>query len=137
MAKKLFAVVLGFAFAPAFIAADHDTGLMGAFGNQLVGEPCAVRVYHVNFRFPPEGGKIVQYGNELFFIRDYMAGCENAGSNAKLLVSSPNGRNPLNIDERQPYVNPMFTSVPGSQSGHQAPPAHTQQPAGSTTPNCY
>lgn len=183
MAKKLLAAVLGLAFAPAFISAEHTTGnsLVGTMclvrvyhtnfafppeggrivqiGNEMyfwrtylpecghmlpanqpvvvtsysgtnnnpvhnslsgslpanwVAEPCAVKVYHVNFRFPEEGGKIVQIGNEMYFIRTYQTGCENAGAGGVVLASSPTAYNPLQTDPKpipQTYVNPMFTAA--------------------------
>lgn len=46
----------------------------------LVGDSCLVPVYHTNFAFPPEGGKIVRIGNQMFFVKDYLPGCENAGA---------------------------------------------------------
>jgi hypothetical protein len=208
MAKKLFAVLLGFALAPAFIAAEDSfvgsgclvrvyhtqfafppeggrivqignelffwrsylpdcqnvlpgnqqvvvtasTGttpaavpnggsLHGAFGPQIVGEPCAVRVYHVDFRFPPEGGKIIQLGNELYFIRTYNPGCENAGAAGTVLASSGSTYNPLQTNPKpmQSYVNPMFTSVSQNSAVTTAVPqayvAPTQVAAQPTT--CY
>jgi hypothetical protein len=165
MAKKIFAVVLGFVLAPAFITAQNAAGtsivgstclvrvyhtnfrfppeggrivqigdemffwktylpeclgmlpdntpvmltsatgvprnpnnLNGAFGNQFAGEPCAVRVYHTNFRFPSQGGRIVQIGNEMFFIRTYKPGCESAGAGGTVLAESTGSNNPLNIN---------------------------------------
>jgi hypothetical protein len=139
MAKKILAVVFGFVLAPAFISADHESrGLSGAFGNQIVGEPCAVRVYHVNFNFPPQGGKIVQYGNELYFIRTYQPGCEQAGSTGNLLVASPSGHNPLQTNNSQNYVHPMFTSVTGNQVPvQQHAPTYVAPTTGGSSVRCY
>ncbi|MBX4188018.1 MAG: hypothetical protein KW793_02680 [Candidatus Doudnabacteria bacterium] len=112
--------------------------LNGSLPPQFVGEPCAVRVYHTDFRFPEGGGKIIQLGNELFFIRTYKPGCENAGSGGIVLASSPNSYNPLdtNSQPQQAYVNPMFSSVrqnPSVTTTHQQP--YVAPPTG--TSNCY
>jgi hypothetical protein len=90
--------------------------LGGVEGNQLVGNPCAVRVYHTNFKFPEGGGKIIKVGNEMYFIRTYQAGCENAGSGAQVLVSSSGNYNPLwqttpMSPTGQAYVDPSMGST--------------------------
>lgn len=69
MAKKLLAVMLGFAFAPAFIAAEHTVG------SSIVGSTCLVRIYHTNIN--TDGGKIVTIGDELFFWRNNLPECQN------------------------------------------------------------
>ena len=51
----------------------------------LAGDNCLVEVYHTDFAFPPEGGKIVKIGNRMYFVRTYVAGCENAGSNGTVI----------------------------------------------------
>lgn len=48
----------------------------GKFLNFLLGDPCLVPIYHANFNFPPEGGKITQIGNQLYFVKTYQSGCE-------------------------------------------------------------
>lgn len=73
MAKKVWAIVLGFVLAPAFIVAEN-----GIVGQQLVDLPCLIRIYHTNFKFPPQGGRIVTIGNEMYFWRDYLSGCGGA-----------------------------------------------------------
>ena len=83
MAKKIMAVVLGFVLAPAFIAAEHSTG------TSIVGSTCLVRVYHTNFQFPPEGGRIVQIGQEMFYWKTYLPECLNMlPQNTPVLLTS-------------------------------------------------
>ncbi len=48
----------------------------GQILNALIGDPCLVPVYHTNFALPPEGGKIEQIGNQLYFVKTYQPGCE-------------------------------------------------------------
>ncbi len=87
MAKKLFAVALGFLVAPMFTMADYGS-------TSVVGDDCLIRVYHINFQFPPQGGKIVQSGNELFFWKDYEPRCADSLNNlfySPSVVKSSNG----------------------------------------------
>ena len=137
MAKKILAVVFGFVLAPAFISAADYSGLSGAFGNQIVGEPCAVRVYHTDFRFPPEGGQIIQSNGELFFIRTYRPGCANAGAGYPVVVASPSAYNPLNIGTNY-YVNPAFMGYsPAPQATPQATYQPAPAPAQNPAPTCF
>jgi hypothetical protein len=75
--------------------------LSGSYGTQLVDSPCAVRVYHTNFNFPAEGGQIVRFGNEMFFIRSYRPECAGAGQGGTIVMSA--GQNSL--------VQPVAASV--------------------------
>ncbi|HYC79623.1 MAG TPA: hypothetical protein VEC17_01195 [Candidatus Binatia bacterium] len=136
MAKKIFAVVLGFILAPAFIHADFP-GLSGAFGTQLVGDPCAVRIYHTNFNFPPEGGRIIMVGQELYFIRTYRLECANTGSQYPTVASSTTSFNPLQVPYggQSYYVNPSLgqqQTVPVAQ-----PQPAKVAPATGTAQRCY
>jgi hypothetical protein len=132
MAKKVLAVVFGFVLAPAFISAA-DGGLTGSFGSQVAGEPCAVRVYHTNFVFPNEGGKIIQVGPELYFVRTYIPGCANAGGYFPTVVQSPTSFNPLQLGSQSTYVNPAYVS--GYQQYAQPTTAFVQPVQ--TRPSCY
>lgn len=144
---KVAAVVFGFALAPAFIAAEYTPNyyypLSGALPPQLAGDPCAVRVYHTNFQFPSQGGKIVLVGDEMFFIKDYAPGCQNAGAGAPVLSASNSRYNPAQYTGNTSpmgsfYINPYF-GRPFSQATYPAPgvtPA-IANPTPSTTPTCY
>ncbi len=44
------------------------------------GELCLVPIFHTDFEFPPEGGQILQIGDQLYFNRVYLPGCENMSS---------------------------------------------------------
>lgn len=95
MAKKIFAVVLGFVLAPAFITAQNSAG------TSLVGSTCLVRVYHTNFRFPPEGGRIVQIGDDMFFWKTYLPECLGMlPANTPVMLTSHTGvpRDPYNLN---------------------------------------
>jgi hypothetical protein len=99
------------------------TGLTGIYGNQLVGEPCSIRIYHTDFRFPPEGGKIVQYANgEMYFVRTYKAGCENAAGAGTVLAASSSVYNPLQETSAgfgglgNVYSSPILTSVQNNRT---------------------
>jgi hypothetical protein len=131
MAKKVLAVVLGFVFAPAFIHADFP-GLSGAFGSQLAGDPCAVRIYHTNFNFPPQGGKIIMVGQELYFIKTYRLDCVNAGAQYSTVAASASSFNPLQVpyNNQSYYVNP---SLGGTQTTVVQPTTTTT----TVTPRCY
>ncbi len=48
--------------------------------NFFIGNPCYVRVYHTDFAFPPEGGAIIQVGDELYFVPEYLPNCSSAAS---------------------------------------------------------
>lgn len=39
---------------------------------------CRVPIYNTDFAFPPEGGQIIQIGDQMYFVRTYLPGCENA-----------------------------------------------------------
>lgn len=207
MAKKIFAVVLGFVLAPAFITAQNAAGtsivgstclvrvyhtnfrfppeggrivqignemffwktylpeclgmlpentpvmltsatgvprdpnnLNGTLGNQFAGNPCAVRVYHTNFNFPPQGGRIVQIGNEMFFIRTAQPGCENAGAGGTVLVESTDGTNPLKassvapVTQSQTYVDPSLLNTNRTYTTQQT--RNAQQAATTNTLSC-
>jgi hypothetical protein len=114
--------------------------LNGAFGSQFAGEPCAVRVYHTNFKFPSQGGRIVQVGNEMFFIRTYKPGCENAGAGGTVLAESTASNNPLNSSVISTTGNGM-TYVDPSLSAGRAPTGMVQSAstgAGtSTSASCF
>src|SRR5688572_454504 len=75
------AVVLGFALAPTFLRAA-DT---------LIGDSCLVPIIHTNFNFPQEGGKIVQMGEQMYFVQNYRPECANTGSQGTLIRGSPQG----------------------------------------------
>jgi hypothetical protein len=75
------AVVMGFALAPTFLRAA-DT---------LIGNTCLIPIIHTNFRFPPEGGKIIQIGDQMYFVQSYRPECGNAGSEGTLIKGSPQG----------------------------------------------
>jgi len=52
------------------------------------GQQCLVQVFNSSFTFPPEGGQITQIGNSMFFVFNFVPGCENAGSLGNVIVSS-------------------------------------------------
>ncbi|MBI4049436.1 MAG: DUF4430 domain-containing protein [Candidatus Doudnabacteria bacterium] len=58
----------------------RETGVAG----EEIPSRCKVPVFHTNFAFPPEGGKIIKAGDQLYFIKN-AAGCENAGSNYSVI----------------------------------------------------
>lgn len=60
----------------------------------VVGDPCTVPVYHTDFPFPPEGGKIVKIGNSMYFVKTYIVGCENAGLSGTIIKSSEQSNTP-------------------------------------------
>lgn len=82
MKGKIFAVLLAFILAPAMMLAE-DT-----FSQRIAGEACMVEVFHTDFAFPPEGGKIVKIGSRMYFVRDYLPGCQNAGTGTIIKSSS-------------------------------------------------
>jgi hypothetical protein len=97
MAKKIIAVVFGFALAPAFIAAENS------IGTSLVGTTCLVRVYHTNFAFPPQGGRIVQIGDEMFFWRTYLPECQGVlPASQPVVVTTHTGTVPTSINPGMP-----------------------------------
>jgi hypothetical protein len=51
------------------------TGAGGSVLNFLIGDPCLVPIYHTNFIFPPEGGRIETIDGQLYFVQDYLEGC--------------------------------------------------------------
>jgi hypothetical protein len=67
---------------------------------------CRVRVFHTDFAFPPEGGKIVKVGDELYFIKTYLPGCGNVGGTP---VPSPS---PSPTPTPTPTPNPSPTPTP-------------------------
>ena len=106
MKKKILAAFLGLLAAPTFILASHDTS--ETFGSDVVeffvGEPCLVPVYHTNFSFPPEGGQIIQKGDELFFHKNYLPGC---GMPSGAVVVTTRGSQPTPALHPQPvHPNP-------------------------------
>lgn len=122
--------------------------LIGSFGNQLVNSPCAIRVYHTNFRFPEEGGRIIQVGNEMFFVKIYQPGCENAGAGGVVLSESTGSNNPLNTSvvnmtgNGLTYVNPSLSASINSNRGQigSMPAAYDPNPratASTTNPSCF
>ncbi|HEX5429839.1 MAG TPA: hypothetical protein VFX17_02035 [Patescibacteria group bacterium] len=79
----LCASLVIFAF-PVFTDAD---GLGASNQGNILGEPCLVRVFNTDFAFPQEGGEIVQTANSnMYFVRTYLPGCENAGSAGTVIV---------------------------------------------------
>jgi|GEM_PF-2612119 len=73
----------------------------------LIGK-CLVPVFHTNFAFPPEGGKIVKIDGQLYFVKTYEKGCENAGSEGTPVVHANDGQ--------QSSPNQTTTSVPSTTS---------------------
>lgn len=118
------------------LASDQysNVNLSGSLPTQFVGSPCAVRVYHTNFKFPPEGGKIVQVGAEMYFIRDYKPGCESAGAGAPVLVASTSAYNPVQTAGRSTiatpaYVNPSYSPTAAIQTNYNYSLAYRNNPA--------
>jgi hypothetical protein len=72
--------VMAFATAPTILDA--------ASLESIVGSTCLVPVIHTNFAFPPEGGKIVKIGEQMYFVQDYRPECANAGANGQLIKGS-------------------------------------------------
>jgi hypothetical protein len=64
----------------------QPTGTAG--GNLLnfaVGDPCLVPVFTTNFAFPVEGGHIIQQGNQMYFAKTYLPGCQNSTNGASII----------------------------------------------------
>ncbi len=57
----------------------------------VVGSTCLVPIIHTDFAFPPEGGKIVKIGDQMYFVQSYRAECANAGANGILIKGSQSG----------------------------------------------
>lgn len=83
MKAKILAVLLAFVLAPVIMVAE-DT-----LSQSIAGQACVVEVYHTDFAFPPEGGKIIKVGSRMYFVRDYLSGCENAGTGAVVIKGGP------------------------------------------------
>ncbi|MBX4205248.1 MAG: hypothetical protein KW788_03655 [Candidatus Doudnabacteria bacterium] len=66
------------AIFPKFTSAEN--GVLTNIGNFLAGEPCRVPIYHTEFAFPPEGGQIIRIGDQMYFVKTYLPGCENAAA---------------------------------------------------------
>ncbi|MBX4187324.1 MAG: hypothetical protein KW802_03680 [Candidatus Doudnabacteria bacterium] len=79
----ILTMALAFVLAPTTIGAD--------FGDIVVGNTCLVPIIHTNFMFPPEGGKIVKIGDQMYFVQSYRPECANAGANGVLIKGSQNG----------------------------------------------
>lgn len=80
MKGKIFVAALALLTVPMFSGA--------ALAETIVGNTCLVPVFHTDFAFPPEGGKIVKIGSQMYFVTDYVPGCENAGSNGVVIKTS-------------------------------------------------
>jgi hypothetical protein len=119
MNLKIFFIVLGFAFAPMFITANTVTAPstwgVGSPGSTIVGDQCFIRVYHTNFAFPPEGGQIVQRGNELFFWRNYLPSCSVLPAGAIVIMDKPT--TPVPVPTAPPTHTPGTSYRPTPQPG--------------------
>lgn len=78
---------------------------------------CRVPVYHTNFAFPPEGGKIIKAGDQLWFIIN-TAGCENAGSGYPVVKGASTTPSPPPAGGPSPSPTPSPNPSP---SGNQQP----------------
>ena len=97
MKKKILAVTLGFLAVPMFMVAQNNpSSSNGGFGQGLldflIGDNCMVPVYHTNFMFPAEGGKIIKIGNEMFFVKDYLPECQAIPPNATVVSTNGAGK---------------------------------------------
>ncbi|HEV8601041.1 MAG TPA: hypothetical protein VGQ87_00385 [Patescibacteria group bacterium] len=87
MFKKILVVMAAFFAVPSImLAADNPT-----ISSSVLGDDCLIRVFHTDFAFPPEGGKIIKIGSAMYFARDYLPGCENSASRGQLVQASPTG----------------------------------------------
>jgi hypothetical protein len=77
---KVFVVGLAFLAAPTMMGATST--------DAVVGSTCLVPIYHTDFAFPAEGGKIVRIGDRMFFVQDYRAECADAGVNGEIIKGS-------------------------------------------------
>ena len=66
------------------------TPISNSIINSVVGNTCLVPIFHTNFPMPPEGGVIIKEGNQMYFVQNYLAGCENA-ANGKTIIKSSYG----------------------------------------------
>ncbi|HTL39200.1 MAG TPA: DUF4430 domain-containing protein, partial [Methylomirabilota bacterium] len=72
------------------IAVARGSTNLPSISNFLLGDPCLVPIYHTDFAFPPEGGKIVKIDDHLYFVKTYQPGCANAGANGTVISTSGN-----------------------------------------------
>ncbi len=82
--KNKFAVLMvasAFAVTPVFTNATD-------LGSSIIGNNCLVPVYHTDFAFPPEGGKIIRTGDQMYFVQDYRPECAGAGTNAQVIAQT-------------------------------------------------
>jgi hypothetical protein len=103
-------------FVPIFISADSISGIVGD------PNPCYVPIYHTHFTFPPEGGQIVQSGDQLYFYRNYQPGCQNvppptnlSGFNSAYSSSSyyqPNTSYQSVYVQKPVYQQPVYVTQP-------------------------
>ena len=85
--NKLAVLVTVLAFASVPMMTGGSTAVNTSV-ESVVGSTCLVPIFHTNFSFPPEGGKIVRIGNGLYFVQDYRPECADAGANGQLIKGS-------------------------------------------------
>ena len=107
MESKVLVVALAFLAVPTLIGASTSSTTNNTI-NSLVGTPCLVQVFHTDFMFPPEGGEVVRFPNgQMFFVQNYVSGCENAGAGGTVIKSSSGAS--VNVPQNSPsntYANP-------------------------------
>src|SRR3989344_1708599 len=84
MIIKTLSVALAFAWVLMY---------MGASTINAVGEDsCLVPVYNTAFAFPAEGGEIVRIGSQMYFVKNYLPECANAGNGGQVIRAGTNSQ---------------------------------------------
>src|SRR3989344_5740069 len=60
--------------------------------NGILEENCLVPVYNTTFAFPAEGGEIVRIGSQMFFVKNYLSECANAGNGGQVIRAGTNSQ---------------------------------------------